>query len=204
MGAEGSIGGSQTSNKKPDELVLNNNPFQISNVIIAGKLKVRHPLMEEEMIILGFVIEDHYFNQEDFKIKGMSIEYKVKEDYNARNEKIYPKLIIDKMKNHFSIFFGNEEGCRIRHRKPYCFNDMLIKHILNDEHGNIISVNYRTKEGRYTKNEPFFNYYLFDSFTSDIPECAADNVFAVCKYRENDNFKHAIFNFHELIPVENQ
>lgn len=198
MGAEGSIGGNQALIKKSEELALNHNLFHSNNIIIAGKFKVKHPLMDETLVIFGFIIHDYEINIDDFLIKGLEISYSNKNSFNkVFNKQIYPKLLFDRKINDLSVYMGTNP---IYIRQQLEGWSSLIKKVEGDykianKWGNFIEI--------YT-SETKFNYYLFSDLISEYPSAATnENVYAVCKYREGGIFKHAIFNFYELIPVDN-
>jgi hypothetical protein len=182
-------------------VVSEQNLFQTTNVIIAGKIKVKHPLMDETLLLLGFVIEDQYFNENNFRVKGLEISYfreylnggEVETQYTSSNSIIYPKIIIDKKTNHCSSYFKDQ---------PLVWRDISGKRN-NDAY---------LKDGKYFWKpdgvggecwyETTYNYYLFKDVFDNWPECATNNIYALSKYKENGVFKHCIFNFHELTLVE--
>lgn len=171
---------------------LTNQPNLINNnSIVAGTLLVKHPLIEERLQLIGFVVEDKYFNPDDFKIMGMKISYGDDNlDYFALNDTIYPRLSLDAKKNHCSYYFKDSP---LRWREAEGHD---IAYLVGDKYR-------RTKnEGSpeaYCKTQ--YNYYLFESSLSELPECAADNVLALCKYKANDTFKYFLSNLHELLPL---
>lgn len=159
---------------------------------IAGTQKVKHALMDEvPMLLLGFVVEDEYFEINNFKVIGNMIEYFRPDEkyYYANNDLIYPKIIVDYKKNHASVYFKNET-CTRRDRYQI-------------RHGFLVEGNYNySPDGKgHDFESNYFNFYLFSDLVSPIPECCADNIYAVCKYREENAFKHAIFNLHEITPI---
>lgn len=201
MGAEGSISSNQESITQSEGLVVKEYPFISSNFIIAGKIKVKHPLMENELLVVGFVRDQSGFNQLEFEIRGIKIQF-----YGWANGKkfvnveanIYPKIIIDKKMNHFSKYFG-EDGIAI------LFNENIDKRVKKVE--DVYVQLYHNSDGVYRdyKGEKEFNYYLYSDLFSNTPCCATNqNIYAICKYRENGDFKHAIFSFNELDPVKEQ
>ena len=211
MGAEGSISKNTESGKETGKVALTNNPFQSSNHIIAGKLKVKHPLMDEELIIFGFVIHDRYTNLEDFKIQGLKIKYQYQDDNEisyeiGENSLIYSKILFDNKTKHFSKYFGVNANALFRGKAakyrssqpwPTKVENIEDKYYVVDDYAGCGKLEYKESEK--------FDFYLYSNLMSDVPECATnENVYAVCKYREAGVFKYAIFNFHELIPVSNQ
>ena len=42
------------------------------------------------------------------------------------------------------------------------------------------------------------NYYFFKKFFDTIPEVFSDEVYFVCKYREDGKFKYELFSPHEV------
>jgi hypothetical protein len=182
--------------KQTGALVTQQNLFHSANVILAGKIKVKHPLLDETLLLLGFVIEDKYFNENDFRVKGLEISYfreylnggEVETQYTSLNSIIYPKIIIEKKANHCSSYFKDQP---------------LVWRGISGARNNAY-----LKDGKYFWEpngsgheswfETFYDYYLFKDISDNCPECAANNIYALCKYRENGLFKHCIFNFHEL------
>ena len=174
-------------------VISQQNLFQQNNTIVAGTIKVKHPLMDETpLLVIGFVIEDSYFNQEDFKIVGDKIKYRIdgSKSYASYNDLIYPKIIIDYKKTHCSLFFKDKTLVYRGERGPE------EAYLSNGKY-------YWNEEGTGTESnlETIYNYYYFSLVASNIPECCSNSIFAVCKYREEGTFKHAIFNLHEIIPV---
>jgi len=165
----------------------------INNAIVAGTLIVEHPIIEGRLQLVGFVVEDEYFNSEDFKVMGMKISYANKDsEYWARNEIIYPKLVLDAKKNHCSCYFKDsplkwrDAG---KHDKVY-----------------LVSGKYRWKEDENSGiawYDTIYNYYLYESVLSELPECTANNVFALCRYKENGTLKYIFLNLHEIVPTIN-
>jgi len=171
-------------------VVSEQNPFFTNNVIIAGKIKVRHAMIDEPLLLVGFVIEDEYFNENDFKVLGMRIQYKLEdEEYNAQHEIIYPKIIIDRKTNHSNNYFKNEN---LIYRTR---GDKEVGYYHEGQYYNSGSFKYESRINT------FFRYYMIDDNSVSIPESAADNIMALCKYCKDGIFKYAIFNLHELTPV---
>lgn len=197
MAIDGSINDNSGLIKKSD-IETSNNPFYISNVIVAGTFRVKHLLIDQPMIIWGFVIYDRAFNQEDFKIHANEIKYKTENQrYEcATNKVIYPKMAIDNQQHHFSRFMKDDNEIELR--------DSYSTTIVKKMEGIYKKKNYEDEyedEYEYLKE---FKYYLFSDVFSDIPTSATnESIWAICKFREDGIFKHAIFNFHELIQIEN-
>lgn len=167
----------------------------VSTPVIMAGLLVRHKLLPHRYLLEGFVVEDSYFNHEDFKYNNLEIKYKETKfnDYKSYNGLIYSKLVIDGQKNPFSVYFKSENKFRVRNTLVYSYHD------------------YTEKEGDYFIGKDLFNrptstskttfeYYLYLNPTSELPECAANKVFALCKHFEEGQFKYALFHLHELIP----
>lgn len=195
MAIDGSINDNSGLIKKSD-IETCNNPFYISNVIVAGTFKVKHLLIDQPMIIWGFVIYDSSFNQNDFRVQGNEISYKNNSqrfEY-CNNNLIYPKMIIDNQQQHFSRFFRDDMGIQFR-----CGDSSSTVKKLG---GTFKVKDYWGKfESDYSEIEKF-KYYMFTDLFSDVPECATnESIWAICKFREGGVFQHAIFNFHELIPI---
>jgi len=151
--------------------------FHLNNVIVAGVIKVKHPLLDKSLLIIGFIIEDDSFNENNFQITGMKISYKAmnSNNYYVTNEIIYPKIIIDNKQTPFFELFSNLDKIVWRYDTDRCTID---------------------------KSHPGckFEYYMFDKVNGQNPVCSANEIYAVCKYIEDGVFKYALFNFHELIP----
>ena len=145
------------------------------NVIIAGTLKVRHSLMPDPILLYGFIVEDYYFNSEDFKINGLKISYKKGDnEYVSNNEIIYQRVKINLSREKFTY----ETDLNITHRS-----------------------NHKWQYRSYASIGEIYKYYLFDDNFSEIPVSVANNIFVVCKYRENSEFKYMILSLHEVVPV---
>lgn len=163
--------------KNNNEMVLHAPIFSSSNVVVAGQIKVKHPLMDKSLILYGFVIEDQYFNENDFRVQGMNISYLYEDKYRSENPTIYPKIMIDKKQTLFFNLFNNLEVIYLRNTQ---------KHEL-----------YTNDDG---DEYCLFEYYMFDKIHSLTPKYAANEIYAVCKYIEEGGFKYKLFSFHELMP----
>ncbi len=168
------------------EMVLHEPLFNTSNVVVAGQIKVKHALLDKSLILFGFVIEDEYLNENNFRVQGMSISYLRKEQYLARNHVIYPKVIINNNITPFYKLFHGVDPIK------YCYNTgQEESFIARDE-------SYEDEDEYDARCK--FEYYLFDKVNKTIPTCAAREIYAVCKYSEDGIFKYALFSFHELMP----
>jgi hypothetical protein len=157
----------------------------INNVVLAG-LTVRHKLLPHRYLLEGFVVEDIAFNIKDFTIMVDEIKYQ-NSTYSTRNRKIYPKLIVDSKINSCSKF---------------CKTISQLKHRLKSQNSPYDISNRDGDENWKSdlNDSSNFEYYLYETTTSNFPECAANKVFALCKYYEDGNFKYSIFNLHEIVP----
>jgi len=153
-----------------EELLLGGN-----NTICAGTIKVKHPLMEETMLLYGFVTEDYYFNEDDFKIKGLKISYRSDDSYECNNNTIYTKLFINTKNEAASKLWNELEGVLTRDHR---------------EHG--ISRSHKDAK---------LKYHLYETLNDEVPNCGAYGVSCVCKYMVDGKSKYALFNLHELVPV---
>jgi len=178
--------------KQTNALVSQATLFQSNNVIVAGTLKVKHSLMDMPLVLVGFVVEDISINENDFKVKGNTIYYSTNKlssaDYVSRN--IYPKIIIDGKLNHISNYFKEDYYNFMAKDRDY------IAFIKDDKLFTSRTYKYEWASWSYDFNK----YYLFDDISATIPETAANVILALCKYREDGVFKHAIFNLHEITP----
>ena len=113
---------------KTNAVVKHQDILQTNNVIVGGKIKVKHPLLAETLLLIGFVVGDKNLNFEEFRVKGMSIKYKIDEtSFASQNDIIYTKLIIDSKKLHFSNYYKSDE--EFRYRDNVNVNDYK-KHLL--------------------------------------------------------------------------
>jgi len=172
--------------KNNGEMVVYAPLFSSSNLVVAGQIKVKHPLLDKSLILYGFVIEDQYFNENDFLIQGMRISYQKKDKYYASNHTIYPKIIIDNNRTPFYELFDGLDPILYRSWDGQAEFEITRDEVYEDEE----EYNKRCK----------YEYYLFDKVNKTYPTCAARQIYAVCKYIEEGIFKYALFSFHELMP----
>ena len=99
--------------------------------------------------------------------------------------------------NHFSNYFPEDMNALLIGKNHFS-RVKKVEGVYKELHG------YDDKVyGDYISIEKF-NYYLFTDQFSDTPYCGTDeDIYAVCKYREDGTFKHAIFSFNELDPIKN-
>ncbi len=167
--------------------------FSSNNTLIAGKIKVKHFLIDEPLVIYGFIIEDKYFNENDFKVNGMEISYKIsdKERYFAYNKTIYLKIILN---------------FNMAPLKAFNFNIPLDK---NDkttytyEQGAICEHNKNGSMYHPVSKNSTFKYILFEDWMDLAPKAVTEAIMALCKYRVDNTTKYFICNLHELTPVVN-
>lgn len=197
--------------KKEDQILPIQNHGLISSETVLAGLLVQHKLLPHRYLVEGFIVNDYYMNFKDFVVDGSKIYYKRKkgknrvgwassyaeeEDYLSLNSLIYYKIVVDSKKNRFSKYFKNE--------KEFIYRDeskMFSPYISLGDDG-LYKIN--RGHGLSDFNQFEFEYYLYMVTTADIPECSADQVFALCKYYEDDDFKYSIFHFHEIYPLSNQ
>lgn len=162
--------------------------FSSNNTLIAGKIKVKHFLIDEPLVIYGFIIEDKYFNENDFKVNGMEISYQtnsISKEYYACNKKIYAKIILNFNKAPLETFhFATPDNGINIHRKDGIWYDRNGQQI------------------RAHKNDSP-KYILFEDWMDLAPSAVADTIMAFCKYRVDNTTKYFICNLHELTPVVN-
>jgi len=163
--------------------------FSSNNTLIAGKIKVKHFLIDEPLVIYGFIIEDKYFNENDFKVNGMEISYKTTNlsstEYYACNEKIYAKIILNFNKAPLETFYfaTPDDGIITRTKNG----------IRYDRYG---------RQVRAHKNDSP-KYILFEDWMDLAPSAVAYTIMALCKYRVDNTTKYFICNLQELTPVVN-
>ena len=157
--------------------------FSSNNTLIAGKIKVKHFLIDEPLVIYGFIIEDKYFNENDFKVNGMEISYKIsdQERYLARNNKIYSKIILNFNKAPLETFYFNIPLDK-NYENTYK-EGAIYKH---DKDG----IMYRNP---VSKNSTF-KYILFEDWMDLAPKAVAEAIMALCKYRVDNTTKYFICN----------
>lgn len=172
-----------------------------NNIVLAG-LTVKHKLLPHKYLLEGFIVEDIYFNRNNFNVNGNKIHYKPinqpgsmakidKEGFAAINNLIYSKLIVDGKKSNFSDYFKRSDEFVARVAEYYSGYGIYKR----DEIYWTVRLNYTN-----WKYGLEFEYYLYDTTTSNLPECAANKVYALCKHYEEGEFKYSIFNLHEIIP----
>lgn len=174
---------------KDGELAIQNQGIVVNSVIHAG-LAVRHKLLPHRYLLDGFVVEDRAFNYKEFESNGINIS--CQSIVSTCNPKLYSKLVLDGKRKCFYEFFNTDEKFVLRDTK-----DDSPHHIGKDSSDNTYNL---PGLGWTNITDVKFEYYLYETTTSILPECAANKVFALCKYYEEGEFKYSIFNLHEIVP----
>jgi hypothetical protein len=169
--------------------------IETNRTVMAG-LAVRHALIPYRFIIEGFVIEDKYFNPNDFRVRGFKIEYKNEAGiYESVNNKIYEKVICDGKNNSICYYLGDAQ-IEMRSSSSsliYQYEGALKYHYYNSGNGrSALSKDY-LKSLKY-------NFYLFETTDTETPTCVTNEIYVLCKYWEEGKFKYMIFNLHEIKP----
>ncbi len=149
--------------------------LEANQILIANMQKIRHPLMDCEMVLYGFIGEvssDVIFDENE--VDGLTIRFKERNSDGLQSFTIFPKILVDLKKHRFYDLFPQLES---------------IKYSCLDHSGGY-------KGWREDDNKQ--NYYFFKKFFDTIPEVFSDEVYFVCKYREDGKFKYEIFSPHEV------
>lgn len=149
--------------------------LEANQILIANMQKIRHPLMDCEMVLYGFIGEvssDVIFDENE--VDGLTIRFKKRNSNGLQSFTIFPKILVDLKKHRFYDLFPQLES---------------IKYSCLDHSGGY-------KGWREDDNKR--NYYFFKKFFDTIPEVFSDEVYFVCKYREDGKFKYELFSPHEV------
>lgn len=149
--------------------------LEANQILIANMQKIRHPLMDCEMVLYGFIGEvssDVIFDENE--VDGLNIRFKKRNSDGLQRFTIFPKILVDLKKHRFYDLFPQLES---------------IKYSCLDHSGGY-------KGWREDDNKR--NYYFFKKFFDTIPEVFSDEVYFVCKYREDGKFKYELFSPHEV------
>ena len=149
--------------------------LEANQILIANMQKIRHPLMDCEMVLYGFIGEvssDVIFDENE--VDGLTIRFKERNSDGLQSFTIFPKILVDLKKHRFYDLFPQLESikysCLYHSGGHKCWREEVNKR----------------------------NYYFFKKFFDTIPEVFSDEVYFVCKYREDGKFKYEIFSPHEV------
>jgi hypothetical protein len=151
--------------------------LEANQILIANMQKIRHPLMDCEMVLYGFIGEvssDVIFDENE--VDGLTIRFKKRNSDGLQSFTIFPKILVDLKKHRFYDLFPQLES---------------IKYSYLGHSGG-------KKFWREDDPDNKKNYYFFKKFFDTIPEVFSDEVYFVCKYREDGKFKYEIFSPHEV------
>lgn len=152
--------------------------LKANQILTASMQKIRHPLMDSEMILYGFIGEvssDVIF--EEFEVDALKIRFKKRKSDSFEHYKIYPKILIDLKENRFYDLFPQLEE---------------IKYSFSGHSGGCKN---------WSDNDPDNkkNFYFFKNNYDTNPNVFSDELYLVCKYREDGKFKYGVFSPHEVI-----
>lgn len=152
-----------------------------NNTLIAGTQKISHPLINNVMTLYGFIGEISNKNIfEEFDVNGMSIQFPRRENNDFIKHdtyKIYPKILIDLKQKRFYDLFPQLKDIEYSHK---------------DQAGG---------HKCWSENDPHLkkNYYFFKSNYDTNPAVCSNELYLVCKYKEDGKFKYRLFAPHEVI-----
>ena len=132
--------------------------------------------MDCEMVLYGFIGEvssDAIFDENE--VDGLTIRFKERNSDGLESFTIFPKILVDLKKHRFYDLFPQLES---------------IKYSYLGHSGG-------KKFWREDDPDNKKNYYFFKKFFDTIPEVFSDEVYFVCKYREDGKFKYEIFSPHD-------
>lgn len=152
--------------------------FASKNTVLAGSLKVKHPLMDELYLVYGFISSvDNNRDFEGFEVRGMTI--KLKEVGIFHFYDIYTKVVIDMKQTLFYQLFPQLDK---------------IKNI-----NRWIGGGYKSRGDEDPDNKK--NYFFFKNQMDLLPTATSDEIYLVCKCREEGRFKYELFLPHEITIV---
>jgi hypothetical protein len=158
--------------------------LQSNRILMAGTQKIRHPLVENAMVLYGFIgeIDEEYLSSK-LEVNGLNIRFNdstSRTDSFTRYYKIYTKIFIDLK------------------RSP--FYDLFPQLTLLKEYGDTNSgQNWKVKRNGELNTK--CNYYFFDNNNDLNPDVHSDILYLICKFREDGEFKYCLFLPHEVIIV---
>jgi hypothetical protein len=183
---------------KPDDakqlypIVTTNDIIEPTMTGLAGTI-VKHKLTQQQFIIEGFVIEDAYYNPNDFKVDGCRIKYKFNSLYSSLNDLIYHKIITDGKRRNAFEYFGPKSF-------DFMSGDENLYYNFDSENNSFFYIKNGGK-AEFSINELVgldFNFYLYEHTFTEVPACAADRIYVLCKYFEDKISKYMIFNLNEI------
>jgi len=152
-----------------------------SQLITAGSLRVKHPLIEDDMLLYGFIGNCEYLNLEDFIVNGMTISFLSREENKFKpTGKIFTKIQPDFKKHILFYELYNE---------------------LNELKNTHRTASTRHSCWRETDSALRMNYYFFENMASSLPNATSDELYLVCKGFQEGKFKYHLFAPHEVIFV---
>lgn len=165
-------------NKNVPVLFSTDTVLKANQILTASMQKIRHPLIDSEMVLYGFIGEvSNNVIFEEFEVDALKIRFKERESDSFEHYKIYPKILIDLKENRFYDLFPQLENIKYSYmghcggRKAWRENDPGNKR----------------------------NFYFFKNNFDTTPDVFSDELYLVCKYREDGKFKYGLFSPHEVI-----
>src|SRR5690554_703286 len=84
--------------------------LEANQILIANMQKIRHPLMDCEMVLYGFIGEvssDVIFDENE--VDGLTIRFKERNSDGLQSFTIFPKILVDLKKHRFYDLFPQLE-----------------------------------------------------------------------------------------------
>lgn len=152
--------------------------LKANQILTASMQKIRHPLMDCGMVLYGFIGEvSSEVIFEEYVVDGLKIRFKKRDSKEFESYTIFPKILIDLKENIFYDLFPELKQ---------------IEYSCSEHDGGHKS---------WGKNDPVNKrkYYFFKSNFDKEPEVFSDELYLVCKYKEDGKFKYGLFSPHEVI-----
>lgn len=150
--------------------------LQANKILTACMQKIRHPLIENEMMLYGFIGEIASDNiYDEYEVNGLNIRFKRRDSENFVSYKIYPKILIDSKQSCFYNLFPQLKE---------------IDYYSGHDGG-------RKDWGEEPENKE--NFYFFKNNCNTVADVFSDELYLVCKYMENGKFKYGVFAPQEVI-----
>lgn len=166
-------------NKNVPVLFSADTALKVNQILTASMQKIRHPLIDSEMVLYGFIGEVSSNDRfEEFEVDGMDIRFPTrKKESEYGYYKIFRKILVNLKQDRFYDLYPHLD---------------VIKYSILGHSGGRKS---------WKEDDPgnYRNYYFFVNNYDTTPNCFSDELYLVCKYREDDKFKYSLFSPHEVI-----
>lgn len=167
-------------NKNMPAVITADTALKANQIFIAGMQKIRHPLLDCEMMLYGFIGEvSSNVIFEEFVVEGLKIRFKKRDSEAYESITIFQRILIDLKENLFYDLFPELETIK------YSYG--------------VYTWGYKIRGDKELRNKR--NFYFFKNNFDSTPEVFSDEVYMVCKYREEGKFKYGLFSTHELTFV---